>query len=155
MNEFANRSLLDIVNQANLWFRAWKVEPIWAKAFQHNQAVETIEGSEAPLRDDVLCRGKAGETWPQRLESLLEKYRPTDIHDDGGWTMYEPRPEHSGVVSAQIEHAFAIETERVHLEGKADDYLVKEYIDSGNAYPEKLWIVDRALFEETYRSEIH
>jgi len=151
MREPANRSLLDDVNQAHLWFRARKVEPIWVKPLPHDGLVETIEGSETPLEGDVLCRGKAGDTWPQRLERLLEKYRPTDREDAEGWRMYEPRLERSGVVAAQIAHAFSVETERGTLEGKAGDYLVKEDAESGNAYPERLWIVDRDLFEETYR----
>ena len=155
MNNCPNRLLLDVVNKADRWFRAWKVEAIWVKALPHNHAVETMEGNETPLQGDVLCRGKAGDTWPQRLESLLEKYRPTDAKDADGWTMYEPRPEHCGVVAAQVEDSFAVETDRGQLEGKAGDYLVKEHADADIDYPEKLWIVDRDLFEETYRSENH
>jgi hypothetical protein len=155
MNEIANRSLLDFVNEANRWFRAWKIEPLWAKLLHSNQAVETIEGSETPLAGDVLCRGKAGEIWPQRRESLLEKYRPTDRIDAEGWTLYEPRPGHCGVVAAQIDRDFTVATARGQLDGKAGDYLVKEQTDAENAYPEKLWIVNRDLFEETYRAEKH
>jgi hypothetical protein len=144
---------LDAVNGANLWFRAWKVEPIWVKAIQHGQPVETFEGSVSSLQGDVLCRGEAGETWPQHVQRLLEKYRPTGIQDAEGWTMYEPRPETGGVVAARVEQPFSVETERGRLEGKAGDYLVKEHSDADNRYPEKLWIVDRDLFKETYRSE--
>jgi len=153
MTNDANRPLLDAVNAAALWFRAWKVEPIWVKALEHAQSVETIEGDVSPLAGDVLCRGKSGEIWPQPRDRLLEKYRPTEIREADGWTLYEPRPGKCGVDAARIDHPFSVETARGRLEGKAGDYLVKGQGDWDNAYPERIWIVDRDLFEETYTSE--
>jgi hypothetical protein len=155
MNRDANRALLDSVNQARLWFRAWKIEPIWVKPIQPDRPVDTIEGNVTSLKGDVLCRGSAGDTWPQRMEYVLEKYQPMGIADGEGWAMYEPRPEHGGVLAAQIDHPFCVETERGCLDGKAGDYLVKEHADQNDAYPDRLWVVDRQVFADTYRFEEH
>jgi hypothetical protein len=55
-------------------------------------------------------------------------------------------------MAAQIAHAFCVQTSRGPLYGKPDDYLLKEQDDADVKYPQQLWIVDRELFEQSYRS---
>ena len=102
------------------------------------------------LAGDVLCRGEAGDVWPQSERSLLAKYRPTETADDEGWRKYEPRPERSGVMAACVGHPFSVETDRGQLAGKSGDYLLKDQKDSDVPYPQSVWIVDREVFERTY-----
>jgi hypothetical protein len=146
-----NQRLLDEVNQADAWFPAWKTAAVWVRPTAGGDTVDSNEGRENLLSGDVLCRGERGEVWPQSPRSLLAKYRPTEIVDADGWTKYEPRPEHAGVLAACVRHPFTVETDRGHLAGKNGDYLVKDHKDASNAYPQKLWIVDRVLFQTTYR----
>jgi hypothetical protein len=146
-----NQRLLDEVNQAGAWFPAWKAAPLWVCTAADRDTVESNEGREKLLAGDVLCRGETGDVWPQSQESLLVKYRPTEITDTDGWRRYEPRPEHAGVLAACVGHPFSVETERGPLTGKSGDYLLKDHKDADTAYPQKLWIVDRLLFEATYR----
>ena len=146
-----NKPLLDEVNQAGGWFPAWKTAPVWVHPTADRDTVVSHEGREDLLDGDVLCRGQAGDVWPQSQGSLLAKYRRTETTDADGWRKYEPRPEHAGVLAACVGHPFTVETDRGPLAGKSGDYLIKDRTDAGAAYPQKLWLVDRALFEATYR----
>ena len=150
MTDTLNRALLDEVNEAAIWFRARKSRPIWAKEIGDGQFVESLEGSVVIKQGDFLCRGDAGETWPQSAERLLAKYQPTEQLDNDGWRKYEPQPDQAGVMAAEVTHSFAIDTERGRLAGKAGDYLVKDFDDATARYPRHLWIVDRKLFNATY-----
>jgi hypothetical protein len=146
-----NQRLLDEVNQAGAWFPAWKTASVWVRASADCDTVDSKEGRENLLAGDVLCRGESGDLWPQSKASLLAKYRPTETTDADGWRRYEPRPERSGVLAACVGHPFTVETDRGQLAGKGGDYLLKDQQDSGAAYPQNLWIVDRVYFEATYR----
>ena len=149
----ANRVLLDEVNQAAAWFRARKISPIWVKEIPNGQIVESVEGSVRVLEGDFLCRGDGGDLWPQSAKHLLAKYQPTDQLNSEGWTKYEPRLDQAGVLAAQVRHSFAIDTERGRLRGKAGDYLLKDDDDADARYPRRLWIVDRKLFNATYKRD--
>lgn len=145
-----NRALLDEVNRAGAWFRARKTRPIWARRVEREQAVETLEGVEKARPGDFLCRGEAGDLWPQSRESLEATYAATDEVDAAGWRRYEPRPDAQGVCAAQVGHPFAVHTSRGRLRGKAGDYVVKRYRDRDVDCPPEVWIVDRELFRATY-----
>ncbi len=145
-----NRALLDEVNAANLWFHARKVKPIWAKRVDENQTVQTLEGTEKVKAGDYLCRGVADEIWPQSKENLERKYDSTDEVDDDGWRKFLPKPDAEGVMAAQIDHPFEVEANWGKLQGKADDFLLKNHADRDEPYPDDVWVVDAALFEATY-----
>ncbi len=121
MTDIPNKTLLDEVNQAGAWFRARKTGAVWVHPTADRETVESHEGRETLLEGDVLCRGEAGDVWPQSEGSLLAKYRPTELTDADGWRKYEPRPEHSGVMAACIGHPFTVETDRGKLAGKSGD----------------------------------
>ncbi len=145
-----NQSLLDEVERAGLWFRAKKTRPIWARRLTEPQSVMTLEGEELVPAGTYLCRGEAGDLWPQTEQRLLAKYLATGTTIPDGWAEYRPHPDNTGVLAAQIHRPFEILATWGLLNGHADDYLVKNYDDRDVAYPNDVWIVARRLFEATY-----
>ena len=97
-----------------------------------------------------LCRGEAGDIWPQTEETLLKRYTATDEVTDDGWRKYQSPPDAQGVMATPIDHPFEVHAAWGTLRGKAGDYLLKNYQDRETAYPADVWVVDRALFGETY-----
>ena len=145
-----NLSLLNEVHVAGVCFHARKSRPIWAKRLETSTRVPTLEGEEEVPAGTFLCRGEAGDIWPQTAERLRAKYRATNDITDDGWCRYQPHPDNTGVLAARIDHPFAVTATWGELQGKAGDFLVKNYADRNTACPTDLWIVDRALFEATY-----
>jgi hypothetical protein len=147
-----NADILSEMNQASAWFRAKKVRPIWAKRLETDEMVKTIEGTERVKAGDYLCRGEAGDIWPQKATSLTEKYDKTEEVDAEGWYKYVPRADHKGVLAARVPHAFVVKASWGLLSGKAGDYIVKGFADQDVAYPDDVWIVDQKLFQATYKA---
>ena len=150
MNVTANQALLDEANAAGNWFHAKKTRPIWAKRLDASQTVQTLEGEEQVAAGHYLCRGEAGDIWPQTEETLLKRYTATDEITDDGWREYQPHADAQGVMATPINHPFEVHATWGTLRGKAGDYLLKNYQDRETAYPADVWVVDRGLFEETY-----
>ena len=148
----ANRQLLDEVNRARAWFHAKKTRPIWARRVEQERIVKTLEGEEKVSAGDFLCRGEAGEVWPQSAEGLEARYTATDEVDAEGWRRYQPRPDAKGVCAAQVSHPFSVQSGRGRLSGKAGDYVVKDFRDKDVDYPQDVWIVDQELFRATYQA---
>ena len=65
-----NTVILDEVNAAATWFHAKKTAPLWAKELEGDQTIETLEGPAEAKAGDFLCRGAAGEFWPQSADRL-------------------------------------------------------------------------------------
>ena len=147
-----NKALLDEVDAGQLWFHAKKTRSIWARRLDRDQAVETLEGKVTAKAGDVLCRGAAGELWPQTVKMLEARYTPTDTVDAEGWRKYQPRPDAEGVMAAQVRHPFKVIATWGTLSGKAGDYVLKNFRDRAVAYPEDVWVVDQSLFRATYEA---
>lgn len=147
-----NAEILDEVNKAEAWFHAKRIRPIWAKKFDKDQTVKTIEGIEKVKAGDYLCRGEANDIWPQTAKRLDEKYQKTKETDAEGWVKYIPRPDDQGVLATQVKHAFAVQATWGVLSGKAGDYIIKNFKDREVPYPEDVWIVDQKLFHATYKA---
>jgi len=147
-----NRQLLDEVNRVGSWFHARKTRPIWARKVEREQTVATLEGTERVAAGDFLCRGEAGDVWPQSAEGLEARYVATAEVDADGWRRYEPRADAPGVCAAQVNHPFSVQSDRGRLAGKAGDYVVKDYRDKDVDYPQDVWIVDQELFRATYQA---
>lgn len=145
-----NQQLLDEIGQSSSWFHAKKTQAIFAKRLEEDQTVTTIEGEEAVNAGDYLCRGKAGDIWPQTEKSLLSKYSATESVDSEGWRKYEPLPDAEGVLAAKVDHAFSVDASWGRLDGKPGDFVVKNFSDKDVEYPDDVWIVDRELFAATY-----
>lgn len=146
----SNEALLREVNDAGLWFHARKTRPIWVRRLERDETVETLEGAEQVPAGNYLCRGEAGDVWPQSEERLVDKYILTEEVDEDGWQRCDPRPDAAGVMAAQILHEFQVQAAWGLLSGKAGDFLVKNYEDREVAVPDDVWIVDQELFEATY-----
>jgi hypothetical protein len=146
----SNKQLLDEVNAAALWFHARKTRAIWVCEILQDQVIETLEGTEHVPAGNVLCRGEAGDLWPQTRERLYEKYRPTTEHQDN-WQKFVPHPDDQGVLAAQIDHPFSVTAAWGILQGKAGDFLLKNFADRDSSYPDDIWIVDQLLFRSTYQ----
>jgi hypothetical protein len=147
-----NRKLLDEVNQAENWFHARKTRPIWARRLEVAQTVKTLEGEEQVAAGHYLCKGEAGDIWPQTEKDLLKRYTATDEVADDGWRKYEPHPDAQGVLAAQIDHPFEVQATWGKLTGKPGDFLVKNFEDRDMPYPADTWIVDQTLFRQTYET---
>jgi hypothetical protein len=145
-----NVELLNALNRAQAWFHARKTRPIWARRLDRDRTVETLEGAAAAEAGDFLCRGEAGELWPQSAQSLEEKYAPSDTVDENGWRRYDPRPDAEGVLAARVDHPFSLQTKWGSLTGNAGDYVVKRFRDKDTAHPADVWIVNQALFRAAY-----
>jgi hypothetical protein len=145
-----NELLLKEMGERGLWFHARKCRPIWVRRIDKKQTVVTLEGTEEVSPGDYLCRGEAGDIWPQSSENLMEKYTLTDESDAEGWLKCVPRPDARGVMAAKVPHPFQVRSAWGLLSGKAGDFVVKDFRDKDVAVPEDLWIVDSDLFEATY-----
>lgn len=148
----ANRPLLDELNRARAWFHARKTAPIWARRLTQDQEVPTLEGVVTARAGDFLCRGEAGEVWPQAAAKVEARYTATDIVDADGWRKFLPRADSEGVMAAQVPRVFQVQTAHGTLSGKAGDYLLKNCRDRDVPYPADVWVVDQRLFRATYRS---
>jgi hypothetical protein len=148
----ANEDLFNEVNAAGLWFPARKVAPIWARRLDQPEVVATLEGFQQAPAGSWLCRGAAGDIWPQTEQRLLAKYRLADEVDEHGWRRFDPRPDRCVVIAARIDHEFAVHSATGTLVGKAGDFLVKELEDRDSALPDNVWIVDQDVFLATYRA---
>lgn len=110
--ENPNQSLLDEINDADAWFHARKTRPIWARKLVEAERVETLEGDQQVPAGQMLCRGEAGDIWPQSPERVADKYRATDEVDDQGWQKYIPAPDSQGVMAAAVPHPFQVRAEK-------------------------------------------
>ena len=151
-NTSPNSAILDEVDQAKSWFHAKKVRPIWAKRLEKDETVQTIEGIENVRAGAYLCRGEAGDLWPQTEKNFLDRYEKTSDTDAEGWSKYLPRPDNQGVMAAQVNHPFTVHGKWAVLSGKAGDYIVKNYADRDMPNPDDVWIVDQRLFHSTYEA---
>jgi PGDYG protein len=145
-----NAAILQEIDGAGLWFHAKKTRPIWVRLLEQQETVKTLEGEEQVPAGNYLCRGEAGDIWPQKEERLKAKYTLTDEVDEQGWRKCLPNPDAAGVMAAQVPHAFQVQAAWGLLSGKPGDFIVKNYEDRANENPADVWIVDQALFEATY-----
>ena len=145
-----NAAILDEANRAGTWFHARKVRPIRARKLDQDETIQTLEGPVEAKAGAYLCRGEAGEPWPQSATSLHERYLETDDVDAEGWRIFTPRPDAEGVLAAKIDHPFTVQATWGPLKGKAGDYVVKKFADRDLPDPADVWIVDASLFQATY-----
>ena len=151
-SESPNKAVLDEADAAGDWFHAKKTRPIWARRLEAAQSVKTLEGEEQVEAGHYLCRGEAGDIWPQSEEGLNKRYTATEEVDADGWRKYEPNPDADGVMATQVDHPFSVEATWGTLTAKAGDFLVKNYTDRETPYPVDVWIVDQTLFQQTYET---
>jgi hypothetical protein len=144
-----NQALLEEVNSSGKWFHAKKTRPIWAQEIKVARKVTTLEGEETVEPGHFLCRGEAGDIWPQKKADLEKKYVATEEEKDG-WRKYLPRPDAQGVLAAAVEHPFVVHAKWGKLTGKAGDFLIKNFADKETDFPADVWLVDQKLFIETY-----
>jgi len=149
-NDSPNAPLLDQVNAAEIWFRAKKTRPIWALQLDVPQRVRTLEGDEEVPAGTYLCRGEAGDVWPQTAEKLLSRYVAVNEPKTDGWQKYNPHPDAAGVWAAKVEHPFEVQAAWGLLRGKPGDYLIKDFTPGNEPYPTDVWVVDAKLFTATY-----
>jgi hypothetical protein len=146
----SNHALLVEVNAAGHWFHAKKTRPIWAQEIKEAKKVKTLEGEETVEPGHFLCRGEAGDIWPQKKADLEKKYVATEEDSPDGWRKYLPRQDAEGVMAAEVGHPFVVHAKWGELKGKAGDFLIKNYADQKADYPADVWLVDQNLFGQTY-----
>jgi len=135
------------------WTHVRKFAPVWAQKLTVATEVHTLEGVERAPAGHMLCRGVAGELWPQAEERLLAKYKPTGTHD-GPWRKYVPDPKQKGFFASPAPHDFVLYTSYGVMHGKKGDYVLKNFADGSVEVPREVWVVDRKLFNRTYTKMI-
>ncbi|QGY47285.1 hypothetical protein GM418_27555 [Maribellus comscasis] len=156
-NKISNKKILDHVNKQNKWCRYKKESPILAKKLYNDIVVETLEGNITCHADNFLCRGSFNDIWCQKAESLFQEYIPDVLteNDYDGWQKYLPKPDSIGVLAVAVDHDFEVYLRDWGiLKGIAGSYLIKMYTDKENEYPDNIWIVQKKIFESTYRKYI-
>lgn len=148
-----NELLLKQVCNSTGWFHAKKTRPIWARRVVSRETVTTLEGTEQVDVGQYLCRGEAGDIWPQTEKDLLRRYTIVPGTDSDGWQKYIPHPDAAGVIAIQMERPFQVIAAWGTLHGKAGDFLLKNFEDRDNPNPIDLWLVDQRLFCETYERQ--
>ena len=124
---------------------ARKTRPLWARQLTGEQPVETLEGTVLAHPGEYLCRGIAGEYWPQSAERLLKQYAPSGVLDAEGYERFDPRGDVPPVAAAAVECAFQVESRHGRLTGRPGDYGVRSSTD-----PRDVWIVAQAIFRASY-----
>jgi hypothetical protein len=124
---------------------ARKTKPIWAKRIEAAVEVETREGRLQAQAGDYLCRGIAGEYWPQKEAKLTEKYSPSTERDAEGLERFDPKPESAPVEATAVDRPFRVAATWGELTGKPGDYVVRSTTD-----PDDVWIVGKTIFEASY-----
>jgi hypothetical protein len=145
-----NTRLLERLNRTGRWFRARKTGPVWVRVAAKREVVHTLEGVEEVDAGHYVCRGEAGDVWPQAAEHVEARYVATDDVDADGWRKYVPRPHSPGVMAVRVPDAFVVQSRWGTLRGKPGDYLVKNDADRDVPFPDDVWIVDEAIFGRTY-----
>ena len=151
MAENKNKQILDELNHEGAWVHAKKKRPIWARRIESLQEVRTLEGTVSANVGDYLCRGEGNEIWPQAAARLKENYEAQKVVDLEGWRLFLPDRKAKGVMAASVDHAFVVQSRRGEFNGKAGDYILKNYDDKEVEYPAGIWVVDQDLFAKTYR----
>jgi len=151
MAEDNNKQVLDELNRTGAWVHAKKKRPIWAKRIESEQDIETLEGMVSANVGDYLCRGEGDECWPQAAARLEENYQAQKVVDLEGWRLYLPHPNAKGVMAASLDRKFVVQARRGEFNGKAGDYILKNYDDKDVEYPVRIWVVDQDLFAKTYQ----
>jgi len=146
----ANQALLDQVNAAQSWRLVRKTRPVWARVLTEDRTVATREGPVQAKAGDVLCRGEAGDEWPQSAAAFAKRYVATEVVDAAGWRKHEPKPDAEGALAARIGEPFSVVAPWGTLTGKAGDFLLKHAADREAACPEDVWVVDAGIFAATY-----
>ena len=149
-----NGALLDEIHAAGTWVHVRKTKAIHARRLDMDETVSTLEGPVEARAGDFLCRGEAGELWPQSAESLEKRYTATEVLMADGWRVYAPKPDAEGAMAAPVPHAFSVVATWGTLHGKAGDYVLKQFSDRGESYPLDVWIVDQLLFRATYEPAV-
>ncbi len=144
-----NRALLDYAAKLP-WFYAKKQARVLARRATDVEIVESLEGPVKAKRGDYVCRGIQGELWVQSAESLNRRYDRSN-KTDGDWQVFLPREEASVVAAVQMDKEFQVEARWGTLTGKAGDYLLIWAEEEESDNPTDVWIVDKTLFEATYR----
>eukprot|EP01088_Endostelium_zonatum_P006064 TRINITY_DN18168_c0_g1_i1.p1 TRINITY_DN18168_c0_g1~~TRINITY_DN18168_c0_g1_i1.p1 ORF type:complete len:170 (+),score=42.52 TRINITY_DN18168_c0_g1_i1:57-566(+) len=145
----ANKELLDQVNKTNRWVLVKKTAYMWGKELTQDQEIVTLEGKEKAKAGQILCKGIAGELWPQEKAQVLKRYNKTEMQD-GEWTKYTPRRDLPGYWASPVKGEFEVKTKWGTMKGKDKDYILKNFNDAQTRYPEDVWVVDRKLFNKSY-----
>lgn len=145
-----NQSLLDAIERQGLWRRARSTRPIWAKQVDEPCEVVTLEARETVPAGAYLCRGEAGDVWPQTALRLHAKYVPSPEPGNDGWRKYIPRADNPGVWAAQIAEPFQVHTKWGVLQGQPGDFIVRDVEPPPGANAAEPWIVAARLFAKFY-----
>lgn len=158
-------------NKITNWKKATKTKSLKAKHMSSllidktvatKFLVDTLEGREPIKEDAMVCVGEAGDAWQQTSKKLLAKYTVTSI-DSNGWLGCDPKPDNEvNVVEVEYswcsvdghnKNVFSIigqwgatvgEEKNVQC-GEVGDFICQNQSD-----PTDVWIVKRAIFNNSY-----
>lgn len=118
-----------------------QARPLTEVDYQERQGIiQTREGSASFQPGDFLARGVQNEEWPITREHFATSYEQVSEHDAAGFASYRAKDTYQAY---QILEPFTLKRSKGDiLAGKAGDYLLR----SG----ERMWIIDRTIFEQSY-----
>lgn len=103
-------------------------------------AIQTREGSASFQPGDYLARGIEAEEWPITREHFARSYEQISEPNPEGFASYKAK---DSCQAYQMPEPFTVRRSRGDtLTGKAGDYLAR----SGD----RIWIIDRTIFEKSY-----
>ena len=142
------------------WSVAKKTKPMWAVELPQDTVIQTIENPAYPgKKGEYLCIGFGEEHWVQSKKNVLGKYIDTGqqksikvpyFKEPLVFRLYQPKPDRK-VLVCQIGRSFVVVATWAKLAGKPRDFLVKPYDEILNPNPPDVWLVDRQLFNATYK----
>ncbi len=115
--------------------------PLTQEDYQERQGIiQTREGSASFQPGDFLARGVQDEEWPITGVHFATSYEQVSEQDAEGFASYRAKDTYQ---ACQILEPFTLKRSKGDvLTGKAGDYLVR----SGD----RMWIIDRTIFEQSY-----
>lgn len=165
----AQRPILSLIDLGDQMKKATKTKAIRAMAmhvlFSNTRVLEkfllnTLEGTQIPRANSMLCVGDAGEVWQQAKTKLFAKYTITDV-DENGWLICTPKPDNE-VLAVEVTPDLCgpagftligqwgeertLRDKQVFLQyGEPGDFVCQSLTDLNDR-----WIVRRGLFLSTY-----
>ena len=157
------------VNKVVGWKDATKVQGLFAKPVStivtdvsliSKLTIRTLEGDQDLDGTKMLCTGlNKTDPWQMDKAELFDKYKVEGITEDG-WLSCVPIPGNIVRAIKVKAHFFQVEAlsgTKIHPNGDPKEFIyiqsgiTGDYILQDKENPKKVWIVNEAIFDQTYK----
>lgn len=144
------------------WKKYEKTGGVWAFRLESKTYIKSLENKTGKITgkqgDWLLMNEQSKERWFMSNKDFKKKFKNSgsdDTHIDEDKRVYKwyERIPGSAVLAMPMYKPFQVIHERSDepLQGKTGDYIVKNFKDINNPDPKDVWIVDKKIFEKTYK----